>query len=412
MGPSINDENTTREHDRDMWIALLAGAFFLIAVGIGAYLMHRAKNGAWREAEIAAQTELKLEGGEANEDEGPSTEVSSQLSSALSEINGGSATGLGNGDGDDWEDDETEDEAGNEGENPELLPEPMSRSELESTTASPGLDGATPSANTGGAFSFAVVGDSEDYGGDGYNEELVTVLADVANQNSDFVVFTGDLLTMTGNEDTDRKRVGVMKSLIERYSKRYYIAFGKHDIECGLPCIDIWEELLFRRTYADGGERRLHHSFDYGNMHFVLLSSDYKIKHSIDDDQLAWLENDLKKTTQPQKIVVVHVPPVTFFEDSAEECHDMSCDAARRDKLVEILKRYNVDLVLSGHEHTFDHKIIDDIDYVIAGNSGNSVRYEGALKGNVYSLISVNGSDIVLKAMETGGKVIREIKIK
>lgn len=288
----------------------------------------------------------------------------------------------------------------------------MSRSELESAAVSPGLDGATPAANTGGSFSFAVVSDAEDYGGDGYNEELVTVLEDVSNQNSDFVVFTGDLLTMTGNEDTDRKRVGVMKSLIERYSKRYYIAFGKHDIECGLPCIDIWEELLFRRTYADGGERKLHHSFDYGNTHFVLLSSDYKIKHAIDDEQLAWLDEDLEKTGQPGKIVVVHVPPVTFFDDSAEECHDMSCDATHRDQLIEILKRHNVDLVLSGHEHTFDHKIVDGIDYVIAGNSGNSARYDGALKGNIYSLITVSGGSIVLKAREAGGEVIREIKIK
>lgn len=263
-------------------------------------------------------------------------------------------------------------------------------------------------------FSFAVIGDSESYKDDenGYNPELVTALQEVSRAKPEFVVLSGDIIVADAGSE-NRRRIGIIKNLLDRYTPEYYVAFGKHDIECGRDCVDLWQEIFFNKKYAGKEEPRiLYFSFDYGKTHFVLLSSDYPTKHTIDDEQLSWLDRDLAQNKQSHVIVTVHVPPVTFFKESAEKDHDMSINKTQQKKLNDLLQRYDVDLVISGHEHTFDHKVVNGIDYIIAGNIGNDTRYEDAQEGDIYSLIYVGENTITVKAVKLGGIVIKEFQVQ
>lgn len=260
------------------------------------------------------------------------------------------------------------------------------------------------------SFDFIVIADSESYkAANGHEKKFESVLVRAASYKSDFAMFTGDIITQG---DPDKYRVKNVKKLIEKYFEDYYISFGKHDIECGAPCVDVWQNVLFDKKYKSGEVRKLYHSFDYENTHFVLLSSDYPIKHAVDDEQLAWLNTDLKKNDKPNVIVVVHVPPVTFFKESAKEDHDMTYNVAQRDKLLNLLRKYKVDLVLSGHEHAFDHKIVDGIDYVLAGAVGKSKRYKNSIYKDSFLYVTVSGNKIILKSFGLDGELIREIRVK
>ena len=263
-------------------------------------------------------------------------------------------------------------------------------------------------------FSFVAIGDSESYKEpSGYNKELVAVLENSRNHRPDIAFFTGDIITASGSSlKENENRIAKLKNLIESYFNNYYILFGKHDVECGKDCALLWQKIFFDFVPASEEENRLYHSFDYQNTHFILLSSDYPSKHSIDSAQLSWLEKDLEANSLPNTIVFQHVPPVTFFEKSAEKCHDMSCDPGTRSKLLELYQKHGVDCVVSGHEHAFDHKIVGGIDYVLSGRSGGDSRYKGTIKGDIYSHFSVDGEKITLKAINTEGKLIREINVK
>lgn len=263
-------------------------------------------------------------------------------------------------------------------------------------------------------FTFVAIGDSESYNeSTGYNGELISVLEKARSHRSDFAIFTGDIIS-TGDPSFagNKKRITNVKNVIEKYFNHYYVVFGKHDIECGDKCVDAWKKTLFDIDVALKEERKLYHSFDYQNTHFVLLSADYPQKHSIDLEQLAWFEQDLKNNTQPNTIVVQHVPPVNFFKESAKQCHDMSCSPQIQKKLMNLFRMHGVDLVISGHENAFDHKIVDKVDFVLSGNSGNKARYKNVIKGDIYSHFSIDGEKIVLKAFKTDGTLVREIKIK
>jgi len=263
-------------------------------------------------------------------------------------------------------------------------------------------------------FTFAVISDAESFNEKtGHNKELEQVLSHASGKRPDFALFTGDIITtsdpkLSGNVN----RIKNVKNLIERYFNNYYIAFGKHDIQCGDGCVDAWNEIFFDNPTSADEERKLFYSFDYLNTHFVLLSSDYPEKHSVDRAQLAWLEKDLEQNSLPNTIVVQHVPPVKFFDESAFDCHDLTCVPEVKEKLLAIFRKFEVDCVISGHEHAFDHKIVDGIDFVLSGNTGNKPRYKNVIKGDIYTLFSINGESINLQAINTENEIIREIKIK
>lgn len=261
------------------------------------------------------------------------------------------------------------------------------------------------------SFKFVALGDSESMK-TGFYPEMAQMISLAKKQNPDFAVFTGDIMsTSNRNISTYHSWVSTFKRIVDTHFNKTYIAFGKHDFDCGFRCVNLWGKILWNRTWALNEKPKLYHSFDHENTHFVLLASEYPIKRTVDPFQLNWLENDLKNTDKPNKIVITHVPPITFFEESAKECHDMSCNKTSRDRLLNILKTYKVDLVISGHEHSFQHKIKNDTDFIISGNSGNRGRYD--LKSeDSFSLIEVKGESITVKKINKKEEVKATIKIK
>ncbi|MBD3300148.1 MAG: hypothetical protein GF347_02240 [Candidatus Moranbacteria bacterium] len=262
-------------------------------------------------------------------------------------------------------------------------------------------------------FSFVAIGDAESYNAPtGFNSELISILENSRKLKPDFVIFTGDVITAHKNAESKIKN---LKSLIEKYYQEYYICLDKHDIECGVPCIDLWSEIFWNKQYKPTEPRKLYMSFDYQNTHFVILSTGYPKLYSVDQKQLQWLESDLKKNNKENIIVIQHVPPVTFFKESKKECHDMSCSEPERSVLVSIFERYNVDLVISGHENSFEYQAVNGVHYILSGNTGNSPKYDDQSEGDVFSFVKVDENSITVFAVEVENnknKIKETIKIK
>lgn len=261
-------------------------------------------------------------------------------------------------------------------------------------------------------FSFVVVGDSEKVSDEGYEKDLPKTLEAVKSKSPHITFFSGDMVELEkNNDDGNRMKVQHLKELFDNTLDRYSIAFGESDIACGQTCVNLWREIFFGQA-SSAVDTKLFHSFDYQNTHFILLSSAYPKQGSIDESQLSWVKRDLAGTSKEHKIVITHIPPVTFFKGSAGECQDTGCDDPSRQALTDLFRKYNVDLVISGHEHAFDHKIVDNIDYVLSGSVDKSSDYDGIVKGDIFTFIEVRGQKISLKAFEKSGRLIREIIVK
>ena len=115
-----------------------------------------------------------------------------------------------------------------------------------------------------------------------------------------------------------------------------------------------------------------YYSFDYGNMHFICLDS-YETDHSPDGDMMTWLEADLAANDREWVIAFWHHPP--YSKGSADSDEQWRSINLRRNA-VPLLERYGVDLVLTGHSHSYERS------YLVDGHYGLSDTFTDALKKN------------------------------
>ena len=113
-----------------------------------------------------------------------------------------------------------------------------------------------------------------------------------------------------------------------------------------------------------------YYSFDYGNIHFICLDSAGS-NRSTSGAMLTWLQADLLATDQTWVIAFWHHPPYSkgsHNSDSESELVQM------RQNALPILEQGGVDLVLSGHSHSYERSFLLDRHY------GSSSSLTSAMK--------------------------------
>lgn len=119
---------------------------------------------------------------------------------------------------------------------------------------------------------------------------------------------------------------------------------------------------------ASGTEK--YYSFDYGRVHFIALDS-MTSSRLPGSAMLTWLQTDLASTTQDWIIAFWHHPPYTkgsHNSDTETELIEM------RQNVLPILEAGGVDLVLSGHSHSYERS------YLLNGHYGLSTTFTPAMK--------------------------------
>ncbi|MEO5803706.1 MAG: metallophosphoesterase family protein [Verrucomicrobiota bacterium] len=113
-----------------------------------------------------------------------------------------------------------------------------------------------------------------------------------------------------------------------------------------------------------------YYSFDYGNIHFICLDS-MTADRSTNGDMAIWLQNDLNSTMNNWIIAFWHHPPYTkgsHDSDTEIELIEM------RQNFLPILEAGGVDLVLSGHSHSYERSYLLDQHYGTTNTLVNSMK--------------------------------------
>ncbi len=158
--------------------------------------------------------------------------------------------------------------------------------------------------------------------------------------------------------------------------------------------------------------------FDYQGVKFIVLNGNEKL-----NEQAVWLNQVLEKNENKWTIVVVHQP---FYSMGKKRNQRKIHDA-----FLSILDKYNVDLVLQGHDHVysrtkkmFNDKVVNDGDkgtvYLISQcgtdaytiDSPNlSINEKVENKIQLFQIISVNGSSLQYKSVTVTGEIFDEFEI-
>ena len=268
------------------------------------------------------------------------------------------------------------------------------RTEPSPTVAPAQAAGQTPLPNKPDSLHFAVIGDN----GTGDSEQYKIgeqLSAWYQRFNFPLVVMMGDNIYGSDRpQDFVKKFELPYKPLIERDVK-FYASLGNHDSR---------EQRYYKYFNMDG---KLYYSFKApkGDVRFFALESTY-----MDQDQLKWLDDELKKSGEKWKIVFFHHP---LYSSAGTHGSQLKLRAV----LEPLFVQYNVSLVLNGHDHVYERiKPQNGILYFVEGSSGQ-LRKGDLRKGSpltafgndttrTFMLMEIDGDLLTFNAIDMAGNVI------
>ena len=220
-------------------------------------------------------------------------------------------------------------------------------------------------------FRFVVFGDNRS---DHASHSMVVDM--MLAEEFDLVINTGDMVSDGEVEDQWDVFFGIEADLF--HSRPFYPAVGNHEEHDG--AIPIVERLFHTPAVTSGSGQMSYYSFDYGNVHFVVIDDFVHVlpwylcallgklyDNCFTADQEAWIKADLAAAAADPEVehvfIVVHEGPYSSKE------HRTGSAAMRA--LLPTFATSKVRIIFSGHDHIYEHGISGNgLHYVVTGGGG------------------------------------------
>jgi hypothetical protein len=228
-----------------------------------------------------------------------------------------------------------------------------------------------------------VLGDAGTAGPTGVNANQTAVKNAYSAFNgagyTDLILMLGDNAYDTGTDAQYQNAVFKMYAGFLRQSN-LWSTIGNHDTAqstnpdvATLPYFNIFTLPAAGQAggLASGTEK--YYSFDFGNIHFVCLDS-MTSSRAVNGAMLTWLASDLAANGRPWLIAFWHHPPYS------KGSHDSDTETQlieMRTNALPILEAYGVDLVLTGHSHSYERSFLLGGHYGLSGTLAGSMIKDG-----------------------------------
>lgn len=207
------------------------------------------------------------------------------------------------------------------------------------------------------------------------------------------VFHTGDL-NRRGVRQAEFDR---FKDIIRPLSGDFYPVRGNHERDLD----------LFLKNFPQLGDRS-HYSVTHDSLKYIILDSNISLLPAT--DQYLWLQQELKFASLPV-IIFLHHPVFSSGAHGQELGLELF--------LPNLLKRYEVMAVISGHEHSFEHLVFDGIHYLVTGGGGAPLREMGSpsphsqffIKTHHYNILKRLDGSLLIQTLDLQGEQIYQIEI-
>ena len=236
-----------------------------------------------------------------------------------------------------------------------------------------------PAPGSGAPTRIWVLGDAGSAGPTGANASQAAVRDAYGSFNgaayTDLILLLGDNAYETGSDVEYQNAIFNMYPGFLRQSN-LWSTIGNHDTASStnpdvatLPYFNIFTLPTAGEAGGIASGTEKYYSFDVGDIHFVCLDS-MTSSRAVNGAMLTWLASDLAANTKPWLIAFWHHPPYT------KGSHDSDTESQlveMRSNALPILEAYGVDLVLSGHSHSYERS------YLIGGHYGQSGTFNASM---------------------------------
>lgn len=234
-----------------------------------------------------------------------------------------------------------------------------------------------PLPGTRKATRIWVLGDSGT-GGSRPRQVRDAYLAYTSNHRTDLWIMLGDNAYQDGTDEEHQVAVFDTFPQLLRNSVLWPV-FGSHDAHSASsvtqsgPYFDIFTLPAAAEAGGLASGTKAYFSFDYANIHFVFLDS-VELWYHEPDAMLAWLSADLAASTQDWVIAAWHHPPYSKGSHDSDTDQIMSW---MRSSVLPILENAGVDLVMTGHSHSYERSFLLDGHYGISSTLTSAMIKDG-----------------------------------
>ena len=238
-------------------------------------------------------------------------------------------------------------------------------------------------------------------------------------------VCTGDLVTYGAVESEWQTEFFTDQgpNIQQRLSEVPFVScLGNHGLYMvnysGLDTNSVLFGKYFPYPYVD----RRYWSFDYGPVHFTIAdlypgNYDPYAQGLLDDDQLAWIENDLNTTTKDWKFVIIHEPGWSAGGSSSGAPHPNNENV--QDLLQPLLEQYGVQMLQCGHNHYYAHAVKNGVLHLTAAGGGAPLYspdpgYSNVMKTSEthhYCKAEISGDNMLITVLTPYGDTVDIISL-
>jgi len=256
-------------------------------------------------------------------------------------------------------------------------------------------------------FKFVVYGDvRRGTFGEGVHQKVVNSI--LREPDFSFTLNVGDIPKTPDNLEHWDRFFWEIKELAA--TKSYMVSIGNHEYDEGSDP-DYGANYIQFFNFPQNGNNEFYYSFNYSNAHIAAINMSTS-KLIISQEEIDWLDNDLNKTVGNNmwNIVFFHVPPYS------SGAHGFNQEII--EKMVPIFEKHKA-VVFCGHDHHYEHLIVNNIHYIISGGGGaplelalNPCQYSQYLEqAYCYTLVDINGDQMTVTTKRTDASIVDEILI-
>ncbi len=231
-------------------------------------------------------------------------------------------------------------------------------------SATPAVTPTAAATATPESVRFAVIGD---YGLAG--QPAADVAALIYGWQADLIITTGDNNYPVGDPETIDDNIG------QYYADFIYPYQGSYPRERGDERNRFFPTLGNHDADTDGGQHYLdyftlpgnerYYDFVWGPVHFFALNSNWNEPDGIHAGSLQaqWLQDRLAASTAPWRLVYFHAAPYSSGWQGSTPVMQWP------------FAEWGASVVFAGHDHVYEHLIVDDLHYFTIGASGYPALY-------------------------------------
>lgn len=205
-----------------------------------------------------------------------------------------------------------------------------------------------------GPLRFVIYGDTRTQA-----EQHGLVARQVLNRDPQLAIHTGDLVATGSLDDDWQQFFRIERDLL--MAVPLYPVIGNHELQRD-DAEGLERYLRYLAVPADG---RRYYAFTWGPVRFVMLDSNDEWEQG--GEQWAWLERELVATAADPSSA--HVVAVMHHGPFSSGYHGPN-QRMLRAGVPALLREHGVDLVVGGHDHTYQRGTRDGLRYLVSGGGG------------------------------------------